>query len=72
MAELARRLRERAKGAFHDERLLRLGRQPLPFVASDGWSSRAGASTTTRSDTSGSLDVLAEAMRRALVEGLLP
>jgi len=72
MAELARRLRERAKGAFHDERLLRLGRQPLPFVASDGWSSHAAGSSTTRSDTSGALDVLAEAMRRALVEGLLP
>lgn len=32
MVELARLLRERARGAFHDERLVRLGRRPLPLV----------------------------------------
>jgi hypothetical protein len=72
MAELARRLREQAKGAFHDDRLLRLGRRPLPLVASDGWSSRAASTVTRRTDTSASLDVLAEVMRQALREGLLP
>jgi hypothetical protein len=72
MVELARRLRERAKGAFYDERLLRLGRRTLPlFLASDSRSETA-TTVTTRSDTTGSLDVLAEMMRQALEEGLLP
>jgi len=72
VAEVARRLREGATGAFHDERLLRLGRRPLPFLTGGEWRSQAGATATTRTDTSGALDVLAEVMRRALVEGLLP
>jgi hypothetical protein len=72
MLELARRLRERARGALYDERLLRLGRRPLPFLA--GGESRTQTATTTemRVDTGVSLDVLAEVMRRALVLGLLP
>jgi hypothetical protein len=72
VAEAARRLRERATRAFYDERLLRLGRRPLPFLTGGEWRSQAGATATTRTDTSGALDVLAEVMRRALVEGLLP
>jgi hypothetical protein len=72
MAELARRLRDGAKGAFYDERLLRLGRRPLPLVASDGGSSRTASTVTRRTDTSASLDVLAEVMWRALLLGLLP
>lgn len=72
MVELARQLRDKAKGAFYDERLLRLGRRPLPFLA--GGESRVQTSTTTmkHTDTSGSLDVLAEVMRQALAAGLLP
>jgi len=72
MNALALRLRERAKGAFHDDRLLRLGRRPLPFVA--GSEARTGTAGTvvTRRDTAASLDVLAEVMRQAVVEGLLP
>jgi hypothetical protein len=72
MVELARRLRERAPGAFYDERLLRLGRRPLPFLAGGESRSRTTAVTTTRTDTSSSLDVLAEVMRQALALGLLP
>ncbi len=72
MVELARRLRERASGAFHDDRLLRLGRRPLPFLARGESRSRSGATTVTRTDTTGTLDVLAEVMRQSLVEGLLP
>jgi hypothetical protein len=72
MVELARRLRERASGAFSDDRLLRLGRRPLPFLARGEARSRSGATTVTRTDTTGSLDVLAEVMRRAIVEGMLP
>lgn len=72
MGELARRLRERAKSAFYDERLLRLGRRPLPFLMGNDSRSETTAAVTTRSDTSGSLDVLAQAMWQALAEGLLP
>lgn len=72
MAELARRLRERAKGAFHDDRLLRLGRRPLPFTASGPVRSGTQAVTTTRTDTSDSVDVLAHVLWQAVAEGLLP
>ena len=71
MVELARRLREKANAAFYDERLLRLGRRPLPFLARGESRSQSGTSTVMRADTSGSLDVLAEVMRQALVEGIL-
>ena len=72
MVELARSLRERAKGAFYDERLLRLGRRPLPFLV--GGESRAllPAVKTIHTDTSSSLDTLAEVMRQAVAEALLP
>lgn len=72
MLELARRLREGAKAAFYDERLLRLGRRPLPFLAGGESLFQTAATTRTRVDTRGSLDALAEVMRRALIEGLLP
>jgi hypothetical protein len=72
MAELALRLRERAAGAFYDERLLRLGRRLLPFLGSGESYVRTATTTATHTDTSGSLDVLAEVMRRAVLEGLLP
>ena len=72
MVALARILRERAKGAFYDERLLRLGRRPLPFLAGGESRSQTAAVTKTLTDTSGSLDTLAEMMRRALMEALLP
>ena len=72
MAELARRLRAHAGSAFHDERLLRLGRRPLPFAMDGGSRSTTAGIVTTRSDTSGALDVLAQVMWQALREGLLP
>jgi hypothetical protein len=72
MAELARRLRDPAKEAFFDNRLVQLGRRPLPFLAGGESSSRTATMATTRSDTSQSLDVLAEVMRQALAQGLLP
>jgi hypothetical protein len=72
MGELARRLREGAKGAFYDERLLRLGRRPLPFVTPGEARSVTGTTATTRTDTSGALDALAEVMRQAVAEALLP
>jgi hypothetical protein len=72
MLELARRLREKAKGAFYDERLVRLGRRSLPFLAAGESRSQTPATVTTHTDTSSSLDTLAEVMRQALTEGLLP
>jgi hypothetical protein len=72
MAELARRLREKATTAFHDERLLRLGRRPLPQLPGGTVRTQTAVITRTNTDTSGSLDVLAELLRQAVVEGLLP
>jgi hypothetical protein len=72
MVEIARRLRERAPAAFHDDRLLRLGRRPLPFIAPSESRAQTRTVVETRTDTAGSLDALAEVMRAALVEGLLP
>jgi hypothetical protein len=72
MAELAQRLRASAREAFYDERLLRLGRRPLPFVATGELRSRATAVTKTWTDMGSSLDVLAEVMRQAVTSRLLP
>ena len=72
MVEVARLLREKAKGAFYDERLLRLGLRPLPFLAGGESRSQLPTMTTLRTDTSGSLDTLAEVVRRAVAEALLP
>lgn len=72
MVELARRLRARANAAFYDERLLRLGRRPLPFLLGSESRSQTKTTTMTHIDTSTSLDVVAEVMRQALATGLLP
>jgi hypothetical protein len=72
MVEVARRLRTKAPSAFYDERLLRLGRRPLPFLARGESRSQTATTTVTRADTGAALDVLAEVMHRALVAGLLP
>jgi hypothetical protein len=72
MAELARLLRERAKEAFYDERLLKLGRRPLPFGVDSQSRSGTAKVVTTRSSTVATLDVLAEVMWQASAEGLLP
>jgi hypothetical protein len=72
MIELARLLREKARGAFHDERLVRLGRRPLPFVLDHESRVQSATMVKTRSDTRSSLDVLAEVMWQALAAGLLP
>jgi len=72
MVELARLLREKAKGAFYDERLLRLGRRSLPFSMGGESRSQLPTVTTTHTDTRDALDTLAEVMRQAAAEGLLP
>ncbi len=72
MNTLGRRFREQARGAFHDDRLLRLGRRPLPFVAGSESRSATSSMVVTRRDTTASLDVLAEVMRQAAAQALLP
>jgi hypothetical protein len=59
---LAQELRRRTTRAFHDDRLLRLGRRTLPFVL--GGNER-------RSFTRGTVDVLAEVLDQAVRTGLL-
>ncbi len=69
---LARMLKEKAPGAFHDERLLRLGRRPLPlFLGGDEQVAGSGTSQT-RTVTRSGLDVIAEILWRAVEERLLP
>jgi hypothetical protein len=60
---LAEELRRRTPRAFHDDRLLRLGRRALPFVVGGG---------ERRSDTRGAVDVVAEVLDQAVRTGLLP
>jgi hypothetical protein len=72
MVEVARRLRTKASSAYYDERLLRLGRRPLPFLSRGESRSQTATTTVTHGDSGAALDVLAEVIHRALVEGLLP
>ena len=60
---LAQELRRHTPRAFHDDRLMRLGRRALPFVLGGG---------PRRSDTRGVVDVLAEVLDQAVRTGLLP
>lgn len=69
IAVLARLLKEKTPAAFHDERLIRLGRRALPMFI--GGEVRTGKLGQTRVETSGGFDVLAEILWRALEQGLL-
>ncbi|AGC47393.1 hypothetical protein MYSTI_06120 [Myxococcus stipitatus DSM 14675] len=71
MTKLMGMLCVRAPGAFHDERLLRLGRRPLPFVVGDSTQLSAGDVSVRRVSTVQGMDVLAEVMRQAVLQGLL-
>lgn len=71
MTMLMRMLCERAPGAFHDERLLRLGRRALPFVVADSTQATAGDVSVRRANTLQGTEVLAEVMREAVIQGLL-
>jgi len=68
---LAQELKRRAPGAFHDDRLVRLGRRSLPFVLGGEHVLRSGSSEVRRSETRSSVDVLAEVLDRAVRAGLL-
>jgi hypothetical protein len=71
MGVIAQELRRRAPRAVHDDRLIRLGRRALPFVLGGEHAVRAGESELRRTDTRGSVDVLAEVLDRAVRAGLL-
>jgi hypothetical protein len=69
--ELVRRLREKAIAARYDDRLVRLGRRPLPFGAAGEERVLSGATSTVHKSTAGTVDVLAEVLRQAFVQGLV-
>jgi hypothetical protein len=69
IAVLARLLKEKAPRAFHDERLIRLGRRALPMFMGGEVQSRSGSQT--RIETAGGLDTFAELLWRAHEQGLL-
>lgn len=69
---LAKLLKERAPQAFYDERLVRLGRRPLPLFLRSHSNREATSPTTERTDTHVTLNLLSEALWRAVTEGVLP
>jgi hypothetical protein len=71
LIELGNRIRARAPAARYDERLVRLGRRPLPFGAKVEQRVSTASASTLHTDTAGTVDVLAEVLWRALREGLL-
>src|SRR5262249_464594 len=68
---LVQELQRRTPRAFHDDRLVRLGRRALPFVLGGDSVTRSGSTEVRRTDTRGSVDVLAEVLDRAVQAGLL-
>jgi len=72
LTTLVRMLRERARQAAYDERLIRLGTRPLPFVLAGETRLATGSVSTARMNTAAGVDVLAEVLRRAYEGGLLP
>lgn len=71
MGVLAAELKRRAPRAFHDDRLLRLGRRALPFVLGGEHAVRSGDAALQRTETHASVDVLAEVLDQAVRAGLL-
>jgi hypothetical protein len=69
--KIVERLRERAPGAYFDDRLLRLGRRSLPFSLAAPNTLREGKTATARTDTTSSVDVIAHLLLEGLREGLL-
>ncbi|MBZ4419709.1 hypothetical protein [Myxococcus sp. RHSTA-1-4] len=69
---LATLLKEKAPQACYDERLVRLGRRPLPMFLRAFSRGQSTSPTTQRTDTGVTLDVLSEALWLAVTEGVLP
>ncbi|SES73724.1 hypothetical protein [Stigmatella erecta] len=72
MGAVARLFKDKAPGAFYDERLLRLGRRPLPAFVGGETHVQLGKTSQTRLDTAEGLEVLGLALWRAVEEKLLP
>lgn len=72
MGALWQLLKQRTPGAFQDERLLRLGRRPLPMFLGGETHAKDGKVEQTRTDTASGMELLAEVLFRAVREGLLP
>jgi hypothetical protein len=71
LLELTRRLRDGAKSARYDDRLVRLGRRSLPFGGLKEQRVATGSSTTLHTDTAGTVDILAELLWQAQRAGLI-
>lgn len=71
MGVLVQELWRRTPQAFHDDRLVRLGRRTLPFVLGGETVARSGSAEVRRTGTRGSVDVLAEVLDRAVQAGIL-
>ena len=65
-------LRQRAPKAHFDDRLLRLGRRPLPFTLAAPSTVREGKTEISRTDTSSSVDVVSHLLVEGFRQGLLP
>ena len=65
MQFITQELQRRSPQARYDDRLLRLGKRPLPFIASGERSTGGLTSTQTHVDTSGSIDVIAYLLANA-------
>jgi hypothetical protein len=72
MVAAARLFKDKAPGAFYDERLLRLGRRPLPAFLGGETHVQSGKTSQTLLDTAEGLEVLGMALWRGVEEGLLP
>ncbi|HUM09703.1 MAG TPA: hypothetical protein VLT82_02025 [Myxococcaceae bacterium] len=68
---VAQELKRWAPAAFHDDRLVRLGRRSLPFVLGAEHVVRAAGAEIRRAETRSSVDVLAEVLDAAVRAGLL-
>ncbi len=71
METVIRMIRERAPHALYDERLIRMGRRTLPFFLPNERHQQGGTATRTVTETSSSVDVLAEILWRAATQGML-
>ena len=72
MTAIAKMFRDRAPAAFYDERLVRLGRRPMPFLAVGETQVRTDRGSTSSQDTAGVLDILAEVLHQAARQRMLP
>ena len=72
MTTLVGWLAARARGAVHDDRLLRLGRRPMPLLGASETVAGTSQQTTRTAATTTTLDVLVAFAHAGTLEGLFP